>query len=288
MISIFLASILCSGAPLGTENAQTEIISTVQTASNSFQMGLVVVDKIRADYKDGKYNQFLKEMDSDYRDAKRSNDLEGLIELRKENAKVNIHPEFIRSFYLIQDAKNKNLVAAVGSDQSPFAQKIRSAAASVPEESRLLNSFHYKLPEAGDENNDENAVIGIDLEYTYKAIHLDALAASGDSIPDKREKQMVLEMEKMDRLVKASQDFQDKELKQAIEKSASTLDQRLAKKYDMKDLQDLSNGRIKAISPLEEKAAAIVGNAQGQISELHRHLLNHLDSEDPIAETVQN
>jgi hypothetical protein len=250
-------------------------------------MGSAVVGKVRADYKAGKYNEFLKEMDNAHREAKANNGLEGLIELRKETGKVSIHPEFVRSFSLIQDSKNKNLLALVESDDSLFAQKIRSAAASVPEESRLLNSLHYKAPQASDVNEDESAVVDIHLEYTYKAIHLDSLAASGDSIPDKREKHMALEMEKMDRLVNASQSFEDKELKQAIEQSASTVDQRLAKKYDLKDLHDLSTGRIKSASALEEKAASIVGNAQGQISELHRHLLNNLDSEEPIAEAVQ-
>lgn len=285
MISIFLATILCAGAPLAV--AQAEVVSTVQTRASSFEMGSSVVAKTRADYKAGKYSQFLKEMDNDHREAKANNGLEGLIELRKETGKVNIHPEFIRSFSLIQDSKNKNLLALVESDDSLFAQKVRSAAASIPEEKILLTSLHYKAPQAPDVTNDESAVIDLHLEYAYKAIHLDSLAASGTSIPDKREKHMALEMEKMDRLVNASQGFEDKELKQAIEQSASTFDQRLAKKYDMKDLHDLSTGRIKSASPLEERAASIVGNAQGQISELHRHLLNNLDSEEPIAETVQ-
>ena len=286
MISIFLASMLLAGTPLATEVQQTKIM-TEQTASNSFEMGSFIVEKARADYNDGKYNEFLNKMDQDYLEAKANNGLEGLIELRKETAKVNIHPEFVRSQGMIQDAKNKNLLDVVENNDSAFAQKVRSAAASAPAESKLLNAYHYKAPDAEGLNADERTVVEIDLEYSYKALHLDTLAAS-DSIADKREKQMVLEMQRMDRLVKASETFQDKELKQAIAKSAVGIYQRLSKKYDMKDLHDLSNGKIKPQSPLEEKVGAIVGSAQGQIFELHRHLLNHLDSNEPIAETVQN
>ena len=283
MISIFLASILCAGAPLAGESGQTA--ATEQTSKNLFEMGSFVVEKTRADYQNGKYVEFLKAMDEDYKEAKANNGLAGLIEMRKESAKVSIHPEFIRSQTMIQDAKNKNLLAVAEKDESDFAQKMRSAAAATAPESQLLNSYHYKLPGTGI-NADENTLIDIDLEYTYKAIHLDSLAASS-SISDKREKQMVLEMERMDRLSQASKTFEDKELKKAIETSASHIDQRLTKKYDMKDLHDLSNGKVKPSTPLEEKAGAIVGSAQGQVAELHRHLLNNLDSKEPIAEAVQ-
>ena len=283
MISIFLASILCAGAPLAEDVASNQKVSTAQPASNSFEIGSVIIEKVRADYVDGTYNEFLKQMDEDYNQAKASNGLDGLIEMRKESAKVNIHPEFVRSQTLIQDAKNKNLLAAAENDNSRFAEKVRSAAATNTPESQLLNSFHYKLPGTGI-NADENTLIDNDLEYTYKIIHLDTLLSPGT---DKREKQIVLEMERMDKLVKVSKSFEDKELQQAIATSAANLDQRLTKKYDMKDLHDLSNGKVKPTTALEEKAGAIVGNAQGQIVELHRQLLNHLDSNEPVAETVQ-
>jgi hypothetical protein len=289
MISIFLASILCAGAPLAAENIQPD--STVEAVSkpafNSFEMGSLVVEKTRAGYEEGKYAEFLSEMDKDYNKAKVDNALEGLIELRKETGKVNIHPEFVRSQNSIQNLKNENLLKVVGSDESSFAQKVRSAASSLPADSQLLRSLHYKAPGSTDVNKDENAVIDIDLEYSYKSIHLDSLAASGNSIPDRKEKQMALEMERMDRLVKAAQSFEDKDLKQAIKEAASLLDQRLAKNYDMRDLLALAAGRVKPVSPLEEKAASIVGRAQDQIAELHRHLLNNLDSVEPIAEAVQ-
>jgi len=286
MLSIILASILSTGAPLAAENVQSEPTSAVQVVSNSYQTGSNVVEKTRAESKNGKYSEFLNQLDKDYSDAKADNGLEGLIELRKESGKVNIHPEFMRSYDAIQASKNENLLNAIGSDDSTFAQKVRSATSSVSADNKVLRSLIFKAPGTG-ENKDENTVIDIDLEYYYKGIHMDSLAASGDSISNQKEKHMALEMERMDRLVKASQSFEDKALKIAIEQSAANLDKLLAKMYDTKDLLALSRGIIKPSSSVEEKVAAIVGNSQGQLAELHRHLLNSLDNAEPIAETVQ-
>jgi hypothetical protein len=287
MFSIFLASILLAGTPLLVENVQSEAVTSAQIGTNSYEMGSFIVEKTRADYQNGKYSEFLKKMDRDYKEAKESNGLEGLIELRQETAKVNIHPEFIRSYDIIQASKNEHLLEVVGSDDSSFAKKVRSAARSIAADSPLLRSLHFKVPSAPDVNEDERAVIDIDLEYYYKSIHLDSLSASSKSIVDRREKQIALEMEKMDRLLQAASSFEDRELEQAIENSALHLDARLAKNYDMRDLLALARGNIKSTSSLEEKVASIVGNAQGQIAELHRQLLNTLDNAEPIAETVQ-
>jgi hypothetical protein len=287
MISIILASILSAGTPLAAENSKSETTSTVQTVSNAYQLGSDVVAQTRADYESGKYNEFLNQMDKDYTRAKAENGLEGLIELRTESGKVNIHPEFYRSYEAIQDSKNENLLNVIGSDDSLFAQKVRSAASSVSADNKILRSLSFKAPGTG-VNKDENAVIDIDLEFYYKGIHMDSLAAFGDSISDQKEKHLVLQMERMKQLVKASESFEDKELKKAIEQSSSNHQKLLAKMYDARDLLALSRGTIKPSSAIEEKIAAIVGNSQGQLAELHRHLLNTLDNPEPISETVQN
>jgi len=269
------------------ENVQSEAITSVHIGTNSYEMGSSVVEKTRADYQHGKYREFLKKMDQDYKEAKESNGLEGLIELRQETAKVNIHPEFISSYDTIQATKNEQLLEVAGHNDSLFAQKVRSAARSIETESPLLRSLHFKVPSSPDTNADERAVIDIDLEYYYKSIHLDSMAAAFDSVLDRKEKHMVLEMEKVDRLQKAASSFEDKELKQAIQDAALHLDERLTKNYDMRDLLALARGSIKPSSALEEKVASVVGNAQGQVAELHRQLLHSLDNPEPIPATVQ-
>lgn len=279
-ISFLLASILCAGSPAMAEISSAPTTTVVQPAGNLFRLGSEEVEKVREDFQAGAYKEFLNGMDRDYAAAKKSNGLEGLIELRKENTRAQIHPEFAHSFRVIQEERNKQLLEAIDNDDSLIAQKVRSAAAAQPTREESLISLYGKVPGSG-KNSDENRLIDLDLEYYYKAIHLDAM--SGMSLQEKKDKHLALEMDKMARMLKASQSFEDKKLKAAVERDASTLDVRLMRNYDMSDLNALARGKIKPVSPLEEKVASIISRSQGDLAELHRHLLDSLDN----GQTVQ-
>jgi hypothetical protein len=160
---------------------------------------------------------------------------------------------------------------------SPFSSKLLSATQSIADMDSHLAALNFKAPGTG-ATSDENTLIDISLEYYYKAIHLDSASAKS-SIADRKEKHMALEVEKMDKMLAASKSFTDKNLKQAVEDSAAILDARMARSYDMSDLLALSNGKIKPTNQMEEKAATVVSTSQGQLSELHRHLLKTLDTD---------
>ncbi len=280
MISLLLASVLCATAPVSVEeNSSRSVASVAQVAPNSFQLGTEVVQKIRTEYANGSYSEFLATMDKDYASAKKESALEGLIEIRKEGARAQIHPEFARSYRVIQDVKNQQLLEAVkGSSDSIFVEKVHSAASLTPALDETMLAISGKAPGAG-KNSDENALIDIDLEYYYKGIHLD----SSNSV-DRRAKHMVLEMEKADRMVKASQNFEDKTLRVSVEKYNASLNERLARNYDMNDLNDLARGKVKPASQVEKDAAAAVSRAQGALADLHRHLLDSLDESGQTAQ----
>jgi len=278
MISLILASILCAGTP-STVEEKSSGSTTVQVVPSSFSLGNEVIKKIRMDYQDGSYSDFLKKMDSDYASAKKESALEGLIEIRKEGARAQIHPEFARSYRVIQDAKKEQLLEAVkGSEDSVFTQKVRSAASGTSVTDDKVISLYGKVPGSG-KNTDENTLIDIDLEYYYKGIHLDSSKQT-----DRRDKHMVLEMEKTDRMLKASQSFADKELQKSVETYASLLDDRLSRNYDMADLHDLARGKVKPATQAEKEAAAAVSRAQGALADLHRHLLDSLDEQGQTAQ----
>lgn len=277
-ITFLLTSLLGAGSPLLAQSAAppTEV---VQSATNSFQLGGDEIRQVRADFNAGSYTKFLNSMDIDYQDAKKANGLEGLIEIRKEGGRTQIHPEFAHSFRVIQEQRNKQLVEATAGDESLFAQKVRSAATSHPSREESLISLYGKVPGTG-KNSDENRLIDIDLEYYYKGIHLDADTKL--SHQEKKQRHIALEMEKMDRMLKASQSFEDKNLKSAVERDGATLDLRLARNYDMSDLNALARGKIKPLSPLEERVATIVSRSQGDLAELHRQLINSLENNQTV------
>lgn len=283
MISLILASILCAGTPSIVEEKSSGP-ATVQVVPSPFSLGSEVIKKIRIDYRDGSYSDFLKKMDSDYASAKKESALEGLIEIRKEGARAQIHPEFARSYRVIQDAKKEQLLEAVkDSDDSVFAQKVRSAADGTSVTDDKIISLYGKVPGSG-KNSDENVLIDIDLEYYYKGIHLDSSKLDSSKQADRREKHMVLEMEKTDRMLKASKGFEDKALQKSVETYATLLDERLARNYDMADLHDLARGKVKPATAAEKEAAAAVSRAQGALADLHRHLLDSLDEQGQTAQ----
>jgi hypothetical protein len=180
---------------------------------------------------------------------------------------------------VIQDAKKEQLLEVVkGSEDSVFSQKVRSAAAGTSVTDDKIIALYGKVPGSG-KNNDENTLIDLDLEYYYKGIHLDSSKQT-----DRRDKHMVLEMEKTDRMLKASQSFEDKELQKSVETYASLLDDRLSRNYDMADLHDLARGKVKPTTPAEKEAAAAVSRAQGALADLHRHLLDSLDEQGQTAQ----
>jgi hypothetical protein len=216
-------------------------------------------------------------MDTDYQKAKKNNQLEGLIEIRKDTGSTQINPEFAKAYGIIQKAKNQDLLKIVDKDHSQFGDKVRSSAQSVNDVDPRLLSLNYKAPGTG-ANSDENALIEISLEYYYKGIHLDSFDAV-NPVKDRKERHMALEVQKMNKMLEASKTFSDKELKLAVEDAAKNLDTRMAKSYDTSDLLALGKGKVKPASSLEEKAAAIVSSSQGDLADLHRKLLDSLNDE---------
>jgi len=271
-ISIILSSILCAGAPLVAAEKEGQPVETVQQV-NSYQLGSEVVEKIRADYQAGAYAEFLKEMDQAYKTAKTENQLEGLIEIRKESALSDQYQEqFIKGYDSIQKERNKELLNAIAKEQdSILVQKIRVVASTPETFSKTLIDLRMKAPGTG-KNSDENTLIEIDLENYYKTIHLDSLAANRHSVPDRTEKHLVLDMQRMEQMVAASKNFQDKELKATVEKASSTQDVRLARVYDLNDLTALAKGKIKPVTPLEEKTASILAGSQDKVADLHQEI----------------
>lgn len=270
MKALILSSMLLTGSPLLADAPTAK--QTVAVAP-AMQLGTDLVRQTRADYAAGKYSEFLKEMDKAYAEAKEAGDLVGLIELRAADTPTP-SAGFIKGYDSIQEGKSKELLKAIaGQDNSPFVQKVRSAAAkpaSSSEEEALksLAMLGMKAPGSG-KTADENRLIDIDLEYAYKSIHLDSLVANGKSITDRKEKQLVLKMARMDQMAAAAASFEDKALKSQVGIIAARFDDRLAKTVDAADLAALARGKVKPSSPLEEKIAAIYTQANEELAQLH-------------------
>ena len=272
MLNIITVLVLCVSAPIFLVGA-----SAVKTEQVSHQFNQEKIESLRLNLEKGEYSEFLKRMDEAYKNA----DLEGLIEMRK----VVLSDEFLKSwtegslasYDALKEKRDAQLLALISEDDgSEIASLIRSVCAnlSTPEQQKAMNqisSLMTKAPGTG-ANADENRLIEIDLEYEYKQFH--AQLPQSDVSPEQRyQHQLVLQMEKMNKMVEASKSLQDLSLKQAVGIAAAALDASLANMLDHKALNAIAEG--KPSSEMEEKIALILSSYKSELSDLTKqHLEN--------------
>lgn len=268
-ISTILAAILCAGAPLASVEIQEQ---KVEQSQPTFNLGKEKVSSVRKAYKKGEYTKFLKAMDDSYKGA----DLSGLAQMRQKDVPPAFQAQWEAKFSGLQKQRNQELLAAVSDkDSSAFASKVRSLASDVstePQEKAVakLNSLIAMAPDAG-ANVDENALIAIDLEYEYKILH--AQMPLSDVSPEQmKDNQLALRMEKMDKMVEASKNFQDHSLKQAVGLAAANIDDRLARNIDGMDLNNLVRNQAAPSNDSEEKVFSIISSYQSQFGDLMKEI----------------
>lgn len=238
---------------------------------NQFRLGKDALLQIRNDYQAGKYDSFLKEMDASYDQVKEQGQLAEFVQLRSGSTPNLQWMEEVKG---LQKEKNAQLVQAVASEDSLFADKVRSAAefSSSEDQENALNvmaAIHQMLPGTG-KNTDENKLIDIDVEYEYKATHLDMPGVPFDT----REAHYALKMEQMDKMLLASQSFEDGSLKNAVESLSGNFDARLAQNWDLMDLHDLGKGKIKPADRAQERVVSVLQSHQEKMGDLARNYLN--------------
>lgn len=267
---IILTALTGGTVPVFSQLPNTEIIQPVMNAQMS---GFEAVEVMRKSFEKGKYDDFLKEMDISYQSVKEQGHLNQLAEMRVgESSQLR---EFEEKALVLQSEKSKELISAVEDQtESLFVTKVLSAAADLSDQSHQdaiarIASFRAMSPGMG-KNVDENRLIDLDLEYEYKSLHLDL---PGSSVHEKREKHCALKMEKLQKMLDASSDFQDESLKEAVLIYASNFDDRLAQSWDIADLNALTQGTVKPQNALEEKVAQILHSYQEKFSDMTRQFI---------------
>jgi len=267
IITLALAALLSTGAP-AVDNDQPETMQEQQIVHVS-QTGKSTVAEIRLKYEQGQYDDFLKEMDTSYRHVQETGQLAPLAEMRGEPIEDT---EWLTKTYMLTQERNRDLLAAVNGQEGLFAEQVRSIAsqpASEEEATALANlsKLHLMAPGKG-KNSDENALIALDLEYEYKAIHLDMPVIGGKVDPAALEKQIVLRMEKMDKMRTIAQGMQDEEWKKTVSLAGNTLDTRLSAMVDRAEIDSLLKGQEKPADAVQEKVVTIFQVHQDKMDEI--------------------
>lgn len=266
-----LAALFCATAPMATI-VETAPSNKSEEVLPGYTLGKERVSSIRSAYENGEYNEFLSEMDASHEEA----DLSGLIQMRQKDVPLEFQEKWEQQFSSLQKTRNGQLLEVIAdTDDSAFANKVRSAAADLltPEQEKAisrLNSFIAMAPKTG-ANDDENTLIDIDVEYEYKILHANLPLGNPDS---QAAHSIALRMEKMDKMVEASKNFQDMGLKTAVGMARDTFDARLGASLDGNDLNAMLKNKAKPNNETEGKVFSIFSLYQGKFADLLKELEN--------------
>lgn len=272
-ISMTLAAVLCLTGVFAVEGSGSPVVTELREA-DSFRLGKEALVEIRKNYQEGRYDAFLKEMDDSYQQVKEGEQLIGLAQLRQGSA---LDLQWVDAVQTVQMQRNDELLQVVSGEDSIFAEKVRSIA-TPDDQSNIFLKIRQMQPGMG-KNQDENRLIDLDLEYEYKAIHLDRPQINGEEIGDIRVKQYVLKMEQMDKVLLAAQSFKDESLKNAVYLFAQNLDTRLAKNWDQRDIYGLVIGKMKPADKIQERTVSVLKDSQEKLRDLSKNFLE-MDSKD--------
>ena len=276
-IQAILAAMLAVGAPIANEILNgASIQSRKEAPSSQCILGSEKIAQIRAAYERGEYSDFLKSLDDSYREVRAQDQLASLAQIRNRESGQDLK-KWENQAHLIQEERNSQLLKAIQNNDTLFAQKVRSAISlkGIDEQDALrdLSRYRFMQPQSG-ENSDENTLIDLDLEYEYKSIHLNTPLKSDLSSQERRELHVALQMEKMDKMKKAAETFEDAILKKKIAVVSQNLDKMLAQHWDKVDLNALARNQIKPGTPTEEEVASILSANQAKFNQLFKEYLD--------------
>lgn len=268
---VVVAALLMVGGGFALENVPTPAVLEEKQTAERFRLGSEAVAEVRKDYRDGKFDSFFKEMDSSYEEVSGSGALNEFASLRLGD--LPNQTAWFEEMKKLQSEKNEELKQVVLNENSTFSEKVKSVAvATSPDEESAQKALMriHRLSLGQGKNSDENALIKLDLEYEYKAVHLDI--PKNESDLDLRKKHFALKMEMMDKMLLASQSFEDVELKNAVAVFAQNLDAHLARSWDLMDLHLLAKGQIKALDKSEERVVSVIQAHLEKVSDLARRM----------------
>ncbi len=255
---VFLASIFAGASPLLSQAVPDTTLQAVQPIKTQ-ESGQEKIDLIRKSYERGEYNPFLNELHRSYEQVKEKGELDQLAASRIKSDFLAWSDWESRANTLMNEKRQALLDAVEGHENTPFVDKVRSAASELPDEERQkaisrIAFFRNAIPGSG-KNQDENTLIDLDLEYEYKLLHLYLPEASAT---EKREKSAALKMEHLDKMIAVASKFEDASLIDTVALYAARFDDALAKSWDSMDLSQLINGKRKPADALEEKVASVL------------------------------
>lgn len=232
-----------------------------------------LLDEVLADYREGRYNHFLKEMDSTYEEGNKKWEYNTFLEERKKLSTLVIDHETKKPDHLkkeitaLHKKQDQELIkACLNHPNEKTSKEVQDMIAFIPnqkeqESINFIHSLTYKFKGDG-ASPIENKLITIDIEFWLKSISLDVALTQSKVDPDIYQKQhLALQIEKVKQMQEACQgDLVDIKTKEMVNVAASVLPKVYASATTRKHLIALGQGKAAAQNALEEKLQKITAN----------------------------
>jgi hypothetical protein len=230
-----------------------------------------LIDEIFTDYQEGRYNNFLKQIDETYKEKNKKWEFNSVLEERKKlsemvvDYKSNKQDDFLKEYHALQEAQNNELIeVCLKNPNDKFSSEVRDMIFYTPNDHEQ-ESLHYVQELSRKFKGDgttplENVLINIDTEFWLKDLSL------GTSLVEKQidhatfqKQHLVLHIEKMQRMKAACEgDLVDVKIKSYIETAAKVLPKVKASSATRRHLMALGRGKIEAQNEVEASMQKIM------------------------------
>jgi hypothetical protein len=282
-ICAILGLALCVGGAAFAVERNVEPMQQTVSSTAQPETGPEVIAVLRAGYAEGSFNSFLDGLEGDYRDLEKSGRLQEFAEMRQapepdsQLKDLATHYEVLAGTLLKQ--RNIELKEVCkGQEEAIACKRVQSATSELDleqqEAMRYLANLRFKTPEQAT-NDDERKLIEIDLAYEFKLVHLDAQRLSGEETT-LDQKQIVLGMDKIEKMQDVSKGFSDQALKKKVDLAAKGFDAWQSKGLDMRELAAAAK---KPSGDLERKIGSVLSSYKAKKDDLYqKEFLAKLDT----------
>lgn len=237
---------------------------------------------LREQYQQGKFNSLLVKLEADYVALLKSGRVKEFAEMRQvpdaDQQLQGLAQQFEKRAAALLKKRNDELKAlCTGREQEIAIRRVQSLTAPLDETQseamHYLAALRFKTPEQA-ASSEERILIEIDLAHEFKSVHLD-VHHPGDKT-DLLEQQIALNMEKMDKMRRAAETFNDSALRAKVLLAVQAFDAWQSKSLDLRELLAAAK---RPSNELERKIGAVLSSYKAKHDDLYQQeFLAKLDS----------
>ncbi|MCB1109558.1 MAG: hypothetical protein KDK64_01125 [Chlamydiia bacterium] len=244
-----------------------------------------LIDEVLTDYREGRYNQFLKSIDASYKEKSKNWEFNTALEERKKLSEMITDYQgpkgdvFKQEIAALHEKQNRELVeVCLNNPNEKISSEVRdmvffSPTAHEQESLDYLHSLSQKFK--GDGTTPlENKLINIDTEFWLKGLSLGVALTQGQVDQETFQKQyIVLQIEKMKQMKDACQgDLVDVKVKSYVDTAADILPKVKASASTRQYLTALGRGKVAPKNETEQAMQKIMAaylQKEGALMEKH-------------------